>query len=61
MLNGLVITLDTIEEHKMHSETYSISEDAARRLNDAKKSGIESADDFGKYIDKAKKLVKFKS
>ena len=33
------VQVDTIEEHKMHSETYSISEDAARRLNDAKKSG----------------------
>lgn len=33
------VQVDTIEEHKMHSETYSISEDAARRLNDAKKTG----------------------
>ena len=33
------VQVDTIEEHKMHSETYSISEDAARRLNDAKRSG----------------------
>ncbi len=33
------VQVDTIEEHKMHSETYSISEDAARKLNDAKRSG----------------------
>ena len=30
-------------------------------LHDAKKAGIESAEDFSKYINKAKKLVKYKS
>ncbi len=30
-------------------------------LHDAKHAGIESADDFAKYIEKAKKLVKWKS
>ena len=30
---------ETIENHKMHSEVYSISEDAAKALNQAKKEG----------------------
>ena len=30
---------DTVEEHIMHSEYYSVSEQAARTINDAKKEG----------------------
>lgn len=30
---------DTVEEHIMHSEYYSVSEQAARMINDAKKEG----------------------
>lgn len=39
----------------------SLMKNAVEVLHDAKKAGIESADDFGKYIAKAKKLVKWKS
>lgn len=32
------VQVEDVEKHKMHSETYSISEDAANRLNEAKKN-----------------------
>jgi S-adenosylmethionine:tRNA ribosyltransferase-isomerase len=33
------VSVDVVEEHKMHSEYYEISEDTAARLNEAKASG----------------------
>ena len=39
----------------------SLMRNTVEVLHDAKKAGIESAEDFSKYIGKAKKLVKFKS
>jgi S-adenosylmethionine:tRNA ribosyltransferase-isomerase len=33
------VSADVVEEHKMHSEYYEISEDTAARLNEAKASG----------------------
>ncbi len=33
------VKTDEIEEHKMHSEWFSLEEDVAKRLNDAKKAG----------------------
>ncbi len=39
----------------------SLMKNTVEVLHDAKHAGIESADDFGKYIEKAKKLVRWKS
>lgn len=39
----------------------SLMKNAVEVLHDAKKAGIESAEDFAKHIEKAKKLVKYKS
>ncbi len=33
------VSVDTIEEHKMHSEYFEISEETARTINETKKSG----------------------
>ncbi len=33
------VKADKIEDHKMHSEFYSVSEDAANRINEARKDG----------------------
>lgn len=39
----------------------SLMKNTVEVLHDAKKAGIETAEDFSKYINKAKKLVKYKS
>ena len=33
------VSVETIEDHDMHSEFYSVSEDTARRINEAKSKG----------------------
>ena len=58
---NIKFTTDNAKNEYFGNSLESLMRNTVEVLHDAKKAGIESAEDFSKYINKAKKLVKYKS